>query len=167
MRMHRFRSGLMATLHWLVWLLSLIHIFPAVFYRRFCLRYHTDIHFGSKRRNGHPVTPCSFISLFLVFYSPPAFRNIPCIFSVCICLKRIVPVSYTHLAVYKRQDRFFRLSQVQVDYTHIVIHHQKQRTLTIAILKQLIANRKMTCQRLFPSSCLLYTSVFSLWEKCV
>ena len=67
-------------------------VIPAVLYRRFCLRYHTDIHFGSKRRNGHPVTPCSFISLFLVFYSPPAFRHIPCIFSVCICLKRIVLV---------------------------------------------------------------------------
>ena len=49
-------------------------------------------------------------------------------------------------------DRFLRSSQVQVDYTHIVVHHQKHRTLTIAILKQLIANRKMTCQRLFPSS---------------
>ena len=71
-----------------------ISVIPAVLYRRFCLRYHTDIHFGSKRRNSHPVTPCSFISLFLVFYSPPAFWNIPCIFSICIRLKRIVLIIF-------------------------------------------------------------------------
>lgn len=47
-------------------------VIPAVLYRRFCLRYHTDIHFGSKRRNGHPVTPCSFISLFRILLHQPS-----------------------------------------------------------------------------------------------